>query len=146
MNNVIRFVEWKAHTVCVHRPDRWRLHPHFERNTLKRKVLGWMFDQLVKRAILVNTVDERIDYTQRSLNLDKIIPYVTKQWRTICVAYNREPSRLIMGAANYKALMGERDVMQYYQRIPLSDHRVEEHFMNLVIEIVPWMDGVLVLP
>jgi len=130
-------------------PTSWKLNPRIaaqeqSKRSLYTKFLCWVFDLLVKRNVLVNSTYDHHTETVHTLIVDSLLQAIHEQCREIIRSYNLSGRTILIGSKQYMQIMGELNEVN--QRVSLSFDAKEKRIFGLTVEIIPWIDGLLVMP
>lgn len=88
-----------------------------------------------------------VKYKTHAINADKFLDVVINQMQCLDFNWHRRPKRLLVGSEDYTNIMGEVVELQ-----PFSfkcEYRVgpkPPDICGLIVEVIPWMRGILVMP
>lgn len=104
----------------------------------------------VLRKLRAYYADTKINFDRIAIDEEKFIDNVFKQQHELVRAFGKTPKRILMGAADYRKLMGELHSPDHHFAFNsgyyVNDYRGRETFIGLEVEVVPWMEGVIVMP
>lgn len=135
--SVINFCTSEELTILT--PERYQYTPK----------LGWAWLQRIAIYILKKIGCESTEkiYKSHVVEPKKILDYILDQKKELLKLYHHKGSRLLIGTKQYEEIMKINDDThgqlfsfdcQYYSGGP--------KIFNLKVTVVPWMDGVLVIP
>jgi hypothetical protein len=95
----------------------------------------------LKKLGAIRTEFREVPMYVETVNSTGIYPQVQEQYEQCCHNHKGRPTRLIIGAKNWKDLLYSPEMRRDYTSFQQPDL-----FQGMKIEIVPWLDGILVLP
>lgn len=93
---------------------------------------------------------ETVTLQEIEVNPKKFIEIFFSEISNIQSVFHMKPTRIIMGAKNYAELMSDKEFLNYFHfrteyKYCIGGIRRTE-IVGLKVEIVPWLDGIIVLP
>ncbi len=93
-------------------------------------------------------VDSQTKIEYRTIDADSFMVRIAEQRESVFELLNRRPKKLLIGAQDYAELMRETNV--YYPFTFNASYAIGERgaarIMDLEVQVIPWMRGVLVIP
>lgn len=138
----IQFIKTTESLRWVILEDAWTPRKDF-RYKWMTKVVRWAFRKFGADAREPFVTIERI-----LVNPDDIMTKLFEQ-RGALMQMGRDPKRLLIGSEDFAKLMRSKE-MHYHFSVACEyfkgDGRGGRRIMDLEVEVVPWMSGVLVMP
>lgn len=113
----------------------------------KGKFRDWVFGKMVKCGWFVPYGYEEIKYSKHTLRLDDSRKLIDEQCRTVYELQGKRPTRMFIGRDQWSELvdtMGRNGVLACFAFSPYGGERPE--YMGMTVEVVPWMNGIILLP
>lgn len=136
----IEFIERVRHDDWVTVQDEFRFEPNGYTEPLQRFAL-WF---LMRCGALQNAMVNRTVFTRRTIDAPKFMERLYKQRRALFSYLDRDGQRLLIGSEDFAQLMDETALDGQYTFSAEWIHR--RTVMNLHVQIIPWMRGMLVMP
>jgi len=134
----VDFIEYCPHITVKINPTKFCYSPD----------VGWKWLQKIcffaLQKLKAFSFVEEISYTRHTIRTDSFMENLIKQKRGLVDLYHYHGSRLLIGPDQFYALTGEPDIRTMINfdaeyRFGLTIHKMQ-------VTIIPWMDGILVLP
>ena len=135
---IVEFVQTKELKTQFFKEGTYKLRkdrPHF----WLQKICCWTMKKLG-----AFDVGEEIRYTRHTIDTESFIDRLFKQQDHIRGYFNRRPTRLLIGAEDFAALMGTEEIRQMLNF--RAEYGYNKEIMGLMVEVIPWMRGILVMP
>lgn len=95
-------------------------------------------------------IEERtwVEYTMVRISTDDLIRALFESRGEVMRHWNKEGQRLIIGSSTLAKLMNTKEINQYAQfRVDARKiNRHGDYIMGLEVTVVPWMEGMVILP
>jgi hypothetical protein len=135
---IIEFVQTKEQRTPYFRNDAFSFRKDRPFHLLQR-LCCW-----VMRKLMAFDIGENISYTKHIIDTRSFIDRLFKQQDHIKGHFNRRPTRLLIGAEDFAALMGTEEIRQMLTF--RAEYGYNKEIMGLMVEVIPWMRGILVMP
>lgn len=109
-----------------------------------QKVLFWML-----RKLRCYAMDESLTMRRYTLETRKFMEQLYQQHSHLMDYYHLRGERLLIGAKDFADLMNDKELIPYMVSFEGSynyQDRGHQSIMGMKITIVPWMNGIIVLP
>lgn len=128
--------------VYSYRPPEWRW-------------LRWLVDK-VRDRFFIAKIETRVECRRHEVNFDELSRAVIESRRNVECLLGQHARYLIVGLDVFTCLTNEPDYVPHWMQFPVpSDYRaniamngtrLEGIFKGLQVVVVPWFDGLVVLP
>ena len=142
MKNPIKFIKHKTKITPIVCPTSFEFRPE-KGHKILQKICFWVLNK-----INAYHVDYRQDIETMIINPDSFMENVFTQLLNIKQEFNLKPTQMFIGGEDYQKIMGEKGINQYitfdaeYGFATKTSRRI----IGLEVHIVPWMEGIILLP
>jgi hypothetical protein len=142
-NQKIKQVCYERQSCLIDRQDKFE----FRKDKKFKSIQKICFYLL--RKIGAFSQDETISYTEIHFDEDEFIEKIFKIINNMECIFNKRPKRILIGRDDFNKLMNKNYIMM--QKIEFdTKYRYGNSsgysIMGLHVEIIPWMEGILVMP
>lgn len=136
MNETVQFVTCQRTDSLVRVNDAFAFNPRRGWQWLQRAAL-WVLQKLGCYYMEKNS-----SYSYHALHVPTFMERIYCQQQELRRTYGKKAVTLLMGAEDYREMMGSAEVRQYVELDLSGITKVQ----GLQLKIIPWMRGVVVLP
>lgn len=129
------------------RTDIYAFNPNKKHHWLQKACL-WILDKLQ-----AHYVDTKVEFTRIRIDPQKFMEKVFQQKAEIARSFNKNGATLLVGSGDYAQMMGEMDhhtMLNFraeYRHVGTDvNGDYVGKYCGLNVRVIPWMQGILVLP
>jgi hypothetical protein len=137
----VDFVEHESITTMVPMFDAFKFKPKGRAQWLQR--LAWKF--LNWLGAMDQAYEPKTTVQRHVIDADKFVDLILKQRRALFDGFRKDGQRLLIGAEDYRELMGEISAINHHFEFQ-AEIGMNRRIMGLNVEVVPWMRGVILMP
>ena len=152
MKSQVKFVAWesKLHPRAPFEFEEQRYNFRSDRkHQWLQKACFWILEKLRCQSIM-----HEIEYERHTVDTEDFIDQLIEQCGILDNCYGEHPKKVLVGSKVYQEITGNLHICEklHFERgirmkklMPNGRFPVE-YFMGLEVIVVPWMEGVLVMP
>lgn len=111
-----------------------------------QRLCFWVLDRIAPAEPVVTST---IHF--EAAKIARVLEMVEDQFQTVVIATGRPPTRLLIGARNWRDMTKDPELPFHVEgdgpyRYTSYSSGIRDKVMRLHVEIVPWMRGIVVLP